>query len=274
MLQMAEKTGGHAYINTNGLADAVARSIEAGSNYYTLTYTPTDTANDGRFRHIQLKLRLDGFTLAYRRGYYADAPASARASAPATVSNAAPHLVPLAAVPAARVADPMHNAMIFGSPVPTQITLKVLVVPAAGHSEDTLASGNIASGNITGPYQRYDVTIAADPSAIIFTPAADGNHHASLFFRTYVYSREARLINTSSRIDDADLTPSLYKLALHSGLFFHQEISVPVRGEFYLRIGVHDVTADHDGAVEIPLASVKNLSPVTVPPSIQPLTRR
>jgi VWFA-related protein len=274
MLQMAEQTGGHAYIDTNGLADAVARSIEAGSNYYTLTYSPTDHANDGKFRRIQLKLRRDGYALSYRRGYYADAPASAPASAPGTVSNAVPHLVPLAAVPTAHVADPIHNAMIFGSPVPTQITLKVLVVPAAGHPEDTLASGNIASGNITGPYRRYDVTIAADPSAIIFTPAADGNHHASVLFRTYVYSPDGRLINTSSRVDDADLTPALYKLALHSGLFFHQEISVPVRGEFYLRIGVHDVTADHDGAVEIPLASVKNLPPLTVPPSIQPLTRR
>jgi VWFA-related protein len=274
MLQMAEQTGGHAYINTNGLADAVARSIEAGSNYYTLTYTPPGNANDGKFRRIQLKLRHDGYTLAYRRGYYADAPASALALTPVTVSNAAPHLVPLAAEPTAHLADPMHNAMIFGSPVPTQMTLKVLVVPAAGHPEDTLAPGNIASGNITGPYHRYDVTIAADPSAIIFTPAADGNHHASLLFRTYVYSPDGRLVNTSSRVDDADLTPALYKLALHSGLFFHQEISVPLKGEFYLRIGVHDVTADHDGAVEIPLVSVKNLPPVTVPPSIQPLTRR
>lgn len=272
MLQMAEKTGGHAYINTNGLADAVARSIEAGSNYYTLTYTPPNTVNDGKFRRIQLKLRHDGYTLSYRRGYYADAPAPA--STPVTVSNAAPHLVPLAAVSAARIADPMHNSMIFGSPIPTQITLKVLVVPAAGHPEDTLASGNIASGNITGPYRRYDVTIAADPSAIIFTPAADGNHHASLLFRTYVYSPDGQLVNTSSRVDDADLTPAFYNLALHTGLFFHQEISVPLKGEFYLRIGVHDVTADHDGAVEIPLASVKNLLPVTVPPSIQPLTRR
>jgi VWFA-related protein len=276
MLQMAEQTGGHAYIDTNGLADAVVRSIEAGSNYYTLTYTPPDTTNDGKFRRIQLKLRRDGYTLAYRRGYYADAPAPASSPTPVTVSNAAPHFVPLAAAPTAYVADPMHNAMIFGSPLPTQITLKVLVVPAAGHPEDTLASGNYAipSGKITGPYHRYDVTIAADPSAIVFTPAADGNHHASLLFRTYVYSPNGRLVNTSSRVDDANLTPALYKLALHSGLFFHQEISVPLKGEFYLRIGVHDVTADHDGAVEIPLASVKNLPPVTVPPSIQPLTRR
>jgi VWFA-related protein len=274
MLQMAERTGGHAFINTNGLAGAVARSIEAGSNYYTLTYTPPDTANDGKFRRIQLKLRRDGYTLAYRRGYYADAPAPASSPTPVTVSNAAPHFVPLAAAPTANVADPMHNAMVFGSPLPTQITLKVLVVPAAGHPEDTLASGNVASANITGPYRRYDVTIAADPSAIIFTPAANGNHHASLLFRTYVYSRDGRLINASSRIDDSDLAPTLYERALHSALFFHQEISVPVKGEFYLRIGVHDDVADHDGAVEIPVDSVKDLPPLTLPPVAQPLARR
>jgi VWFA-related protein len=272
MLQMAEQTGGHAFINTNGLADAVARSIEAGSNYYTLTYTPPNTANDGKFRRIQLKLRRDGYTLSYRRGYYADAPAPA--STPVTVSNAAPHLVPLAAVPAARIADPMHNSMIFGSPIPTQITLKVLVVPAAGHPEDTLASGNIASGNITGP-----TAAMTSPSPPIPAPSSSprqpsGNHHASLLFRTYVYSLDGRLINTSSRVDDADLSPTLYVRALHSGLFFHQEISVPLKGEFYLRIGVHDVIADHDGVVEIPVASLKNLPPLTVPPAIQPLTRR
>ena len=272
MLQMAEQTGGRAFLNTNGLANAVTRAIEAGSNYYTLTYTPSDTASDGKFRRIQLKLRRDGYTLAYRRGYYADAPA--QAPTPVTVSNTAPHFVPLAALSPDHAADPMHNAMIFGSPVPSQITLKVLVVPAAGHPEDSLAPGNIASRNITGPYRRYDVTIAADPSAITFTPTADGNHRERLLFRTYVYSREGRLINASRRIDDSDLPPTHYERALHSGLFFHQEISVPVKGEFYLRIGVHDEIADHDGAVEIPVDSVKNLPPLTSPPVTQPLARR
>ena len=274
MLQMAEQTGGHAFLNTNGLANAVTRAIEAGSNYYTLTYTPSDNASDGKFRRIQLKLRRDGYTLAYRRGYYADAPAPAQAPTPVTVSNTPSHFVPLAALSPDHAADPMHNAMIFGSPVPTQITLKVLVIPAAGQPEDSLASGNIASRNITGPYRRYDVTIAADPSAITFTPEADGNHRERLLFRTYVYSREGRLINASRRIDDSDLPPTHYERALHSGLFFHQEISVPVKGEFYLRIGVHDEIADHDGAVEIPIDSVKDLPPLTSPPVTQPLARR
>jgi VWFA-related protein len=280
MQQMAEQTGGHAFINTNGLADAVTQSIAEGSNYYTLTYSPTDVASDGKFRKIQLKLRRDGFTMAYRRGYYADAPASTPAAAEAT--RTAPSLTPGTPVtfttikPPPPVVDAMHSAMIFGSPVPTQITLKVMVVPAAKEPEQTLVPSNYAipSANISGPYRRYDIAIAADPSAIEFTPTADGGRHVNLQFRTYVYSRDGKLMNTSSRVREEDFTAALYNRALHTGLFFHQQISVPLKGEFYLRIGVHDVTADHDGAVEVPVDSVKNLPVLAAPLSTQPLGRR
>jgi VWFA-related protein len=280
MQLMADQTGGHAFINTNGLADAVTRSIEAGSNYYTLTYSPTDAVSDGKFHKIQLKLRRDGLTMAYRRGYYADAPAST--PAPVEAARSAPSLTPGSPVtfsavkPAPPEVDAMHNAMIFGSPVPTQITLKVMVLPAAKEPEQTLLASNYAipSANISGPYRRYDIAIAADPSAIEFTPTADGGRHVNLQFRTYVYTRDGKLMNTSSRVREEDFTEAQYNRALHSGLFFHQEISVPAKGEFYLRIGVHDVTADHDGAVEIPVDSVKDLPPLTLPPVTQPLARR
>jgi VWFA-related protein len=279
MQQMADQTGGHAFINTNGLADAVTRSIAEGSNYYTLTYSPTDAVSDGRFRKIQLKLRRDGFTMAYRRGYYADAPASTPAFAEATrsaesVTSNAP--VTFSAIKPAPVVDEMHSAMIFGSPVPTQITLKVMVVPAAKEAEQTLLPSNYAipSANISGPYRRYDVVIAADPSAIEFMPTAGGGRHVNLQFRTYVYTRDGKLMNTSSRVREEDFTAALYNSALHKGLFFHQQISVPLKGEFYLRIGVHDVAADRDGAVEVPVDSVKNLPALAVPLLTQPLGRR
>jgi VWFA-related protein len=276
MLQMAERTGGHAYIDTNGLADAVARSIEAGSNYYTLTYVPTDTVNDGKFRRIQLKLRRDGYMLAYRRGYYADAPKTSDGDKPSLAAVSTTGFTKLTSLVPVPVADPMHNTMVFGSPVPTQITLKVLVVPAAGQPEETVASGNFAipSARLIGPYRRYDVTIAVDPSAVVFTPGDDGNRRADLMFRTYLYSHDGKLVNTSSRVGDEILTPALYERTLHAGVFFHQQISVPLKGEFYFRVGVHDVTADRDGAVEIPVASVKDLPPVVEPPSTRPLAQR
>ena len=74
MQAMAEDTGGHAFINSNNLAESVSAAIENGSNYYTLTYTPTNLRWDGRFRAIKVKVAQPGVKLAYREGYYADDP--------------------------------------------------------------------------------------------------------------------------------------------------------------------------------------------------------
>ena len=43
---------------------------------------------------------------------------------------------------------------------------------------------------------------------------------------------------------------------------FHQVISVPVNGNYYIRTGVHDLTTDKVGAVEIPAAVVAKLPPL------------
>lgn len=85
MLRMAEDTGGEAFINTNGLAQAVSRAIESGSNYYTLTYSPTNTKWKGDFRKVQVKLSQPGYKLFYRRGYFAD-----DTNSPSTALNLAP----------------------------------------------------------------------------------------------------------------------------------------------------------------------------------------
>ena len=136
--------------------------------------------------------------------------------------------------------------------------------------------GNLASTmtHASGPYRGYDVTIAADPNDITFTTTSDGNCYTNLLFRAYLYTPDGKLINSSNRVGEEHLTPALYTRALHTGLFFQQEISVPLKGNFYLRIGVHDVASDHDGAVEFPVSSIRDLPPIVVSPVTIPLTRR
>ena len=87
--RMADATGGHAFFNTNGLVDAMAHAINDGSDFYTLTYAPTNAGHDGDFRKIQVKLAEQGYTLEYRHGYYADDPAKANALYDAPVTDAA-----------------------------------------------------------------------------------------------------------------------------------------------------------------------------------------
>jgi hypothetical protein len=80
MDQIARYTGGEAFYGTNDLNDALARATDHGSHFYTLTYSSTDAARDGRFRRIQVKLATSGYQLAYRQGYYADDGKSAPAA--------------------------------------------------------------------------------------------------------------------------------------------------------------------------------------------------
>ena len=44
---IAHDTGGEAFYNNNGLENAVARVLDHGARFYTVTYTPTNPASDG-----------------------------------------------------------------------------------------------------------------------------------------------------------------------------------------------------------------------------------
>src|SRR5262249_36426476 len=71
MLDIAEKTGGHAFYNHNNLNGALRSDIEDGSTYYTLAYYPSNKNWDGRFRKVQVNALRSGVKLRYRVGYYA-----------------------------------------------------------------------------------------------------------------------------------------------------------------------------------------------------------
>src|SRR5580698_5667183 len=43
---------------------------------------------------------------------------------------------------------------------------------------------------------------------------------------------------------------------------FHQEISVPVKGQYFIRTAIHDMVSDRVGAVEIPVSAVARLTPL------------
>ncbi len=74
MAQDAEATGGHAWYNTNGLADAALQVLNTDGDYYTLTYTPNNLLQDGKWHKVAVKLRghKGHCQLSYRRGYYDD----------------------------------------------------------------------------------------------------------------------------------------------------------------------------------------------------------
>ena len=55
MSEMADRTGGKAFINTNDLVASMSSSVDDGSTYYTLEYYPENKKWDGQFRSIQVR---------------------------------------------------------------------------------------------------------------------------------------------------------------------------------------------------------------------------
>jgi hypothetical protein len=70
MGEVAEQTGGRAFINTNDFAGAIARAINDGASYYTLAYTPDNKDDKPAYHRIEVKLNHPEAKLSYRRGYY------------------------------------------------------------------------------------------------------------------------------------------------------------------------------------------------------------
>jgi len=70
MLQdLATATDGRAIVNTNDLTGAVRKISDDLSAYYLLGYYSNNTAADGKFRRIDVKVKTSGVKVSARRGY-------------------------------------------------------------------------------------------------------------------------------------------------------------------------------------------------------------
>jgi len=98
-----------------------------------------------------------------------------------------------------------------------------------------------------------------------FEPQADGKFKATCEFAVLVYDDQGVLVNSISRTAVATVDEQHKEVMLKSGMHMHQEISVPMKGHYWLRAGVHDRIGDRMGAVELPLDNVKPAAEPTAP---------
>jgi hypothetical protein len=231
MDQMAGDTGGRAYYGTNGLAEAVSSAIDSGSNYYTLSYSPSDRDQHGEYRAIHVSLTraaARGSQLSYRRGYYAEEPRiyvePARGRAETSVAD-----------PAASAVDPRtaasaaydREAMSHGSPAPEDILFQVSVHPVSTAPESELVGGNQANpkAEMKGPYRRYAIDFAALPEAFTFASETDGRRTASIVFEAYVFAPDGTLLSGIAKSMSLDLSAAKYQRVMEAGLGMRLEVS-------------------------------------------------
>jgi VWFA-related protein len=233
MEELAKDTGGQAFYNTNGLNGALAHVINNGTRYYSLAYSPTNTAMDGKFRRIQVRLINGKALLAYRRGYYADDVASILSAGQKPDSNP---LLPL-----------------IGRNMPdyTQILYKVLVQPL--NPQPAAGAPNIGSNvDLHGPFTRFGVDFAISVRDLKLEPASDGAQHGNIEIMLAAYDRAGKPLNLVITQGEVKLSAQEYAAVQRGGLQIHKEIDVPKQYVF-LRTGVYDLRASTAGTLGMPL---------------------
>jgi len=235
MLQIAQETGGQAFFDSNAIKAAIANAIGNGENYYTLAYVPADANFDGKFRKIEVTLPGQSHHLAYRQGYFADAPDAHSSNGPLTLAA---------------------SAIQRGAPSSSQILFKVRVLssddPALKGLESEAGPAGLLANKLSGPINRFWIDYAADMHPVARFAGSDGLHHLSIEFVAIAYDHDGKVLNVANRAFNLNLQAQQYAQIMQSGLPLHQEIDIP-SGEVYLRLAVHDLSSGRIGSVEIPL---------------------
>ena len=233
MEEMAKDTGGKAFYNTNGLSDVLTRVVNNGSRYYSLTYSPSNPAMDGKFRRIQVKLLKGKYSVAYRRGYFADDLGAALAAGQEPDSNP---LLPL-----------------IGRNLPdySQILYKILVQPSNSQPPaDAPRAGS--NTELKGPFNRYSVDFAVAPEDLKLNRTPDGVLHGAIEVMLVVYDPEGKPLNMAVARSEIQIPEKDYPSVQKQGLQIHKEIDVPL-GNAYLRTGIYDLKAGSAGTLGAPL---------------------
>jgi VWFA-related protein len=225
MQEMADRTGGRAFYNTNGIDQAVRKSIDDGSTYYTLAYYPENKDWNGKFRKIHVTVDKPGVKVRYRLGYFAVNPKV------------------YAAQSESQQAASFRLALSPDSPVATGLMFHAMVIPPAQAAPNKVL-----------------VNFGVDSHAISFERQADGLEHASVECTVLAYSGKGKLVRGESSTIKAALKPETYARVMHEGFPCQQSIELPA-GNYFLRLGVRDDGTGLIGTANAKVTVAENSAP-------------
>jgi VWFA-related protein len=257
MDRIASQTGGKAFYNTNGIEQAMAVAMEQETNYYALSYNPSNRKYDGKFRKIKVSLGPDEKRLhvIHRSGYFAVDPESGE-----YLKDAAKGF----GLVAMQHGSPQAHQIFFvarvvpiGKPQKVSPTSAGIVLPVAKkkrHEQRSVPAEPVEM-------QRYIVDYAVAANQLHFDAKVPVTHHGVINFMITSFDENGNLRTSIVSRATSDLTPQSYSEIQAGGLRLRQQVDVPVQAAS-MRLGVQDALTGHMGTIEIPL-------PVKVPPGVE-----
>jgi VWFA-related protein len=219
MNDIARETGGQAFYGSNDLENALSRSMDDGSNYYTIAYTPQNHDWNGKYRKIEVKCTQGGTKLTYRRGYYAVLETGLAAN-----SKVADDQVALL------FATAMHPE----APTSTMVLLKVQVLPP------------------DAVHNTVRIEYAISPSDVTFIDTPEKTKHVMLDLMAVAWDKNGKAAAEDSGKIDTAVPLNVYQNVMHSFIPAHQELEVKP-GTYTLRVGVVDRNSRKIGTLDVPL---------------------
>jgi len=237
---VAEGLGGVAYYNNNDLGSVIAKAIDNGSHFYTISYFPPNRKDDGHFHSIKVEVNRPGLRLVYRKGYNAENP---RLHMPTS-------------------GTPLMNAALEAKvPSATQLLFNVEVQPQPS-TEPRLPTDSPVMGSLAHRFRkahltRFDLVYALQLSQVAFADGPDGTHSGSLEFEAAAYSSNRKLVTTLKQTTSPPLASDEDPQSSETPFFqFSQHLDLPP-GQVYLRVGILDRLSNKVGTLEIPLTVPK-----------------
>jgi hypothetical protein len=248
---VAADTGGEAFYNSNDLKAEIAKAIDDGSQFYTLSYIPPKQTDDGHYHHIKVAIDKPGLHLVYRQGYNAERVPTLDAPAPG------PAL--------------MKASMEGNAPVATQILFDVGVWPSSLSNPATGSQPQPATQSKAGKTVRYEIHYGFPASEIAFTEGFAGALDGSLEFDVVAYDVLRRRVALLTQTVTMHLSAEQYDDFVTKPYRFTQQIDLPP-GQMSLHVGILDNVTSKVGTLEVPVY-VSQVSPkqrATLPPDVAP----
>ncbi len=225
---LAKSTGGQAFFNSNGITDILTRVTNQGMHYYTLSYSPTNTKIDNRYRHTRVESTNPKYLLSYRRGYYATDSKTGSVAADAQ--------------------DPLVPLMGFGLPDMAQLIYKLSVSPSSAGPSGKSGS---AVANLKGPTTHYALDFGVSLYQIKLDVQPDGSRRAQLEVKAVAYDDAGKPLNMTGQRGLLNITPEGFQEARESGVHFQEELDLPSNTDIHLRTGVYDLNSGNAGTLGV-----------------------
>jgi VWFA-related protein len=204
MQEVAERTGGKAFYNSNDLEGAIGKSIEDGSTYYTVAYYPANKEWNGKFRKISVKVNRSGVKLRNRLGYYGVDPKTA------------------GTLDAKQQGIALGDALNPGMPISTGLRFEARVLPPSEKSQNKVV-----------------VDFIVDPHGISFELKPDGAEYARVEFVVQAYTRAGKALQPETAAVEYALPADAFKKVMQIGVRT-QKVFDLAPGEYFLRLAVRD----------------------------------